>query len=85
MYEEAIAIPEDLKAEIELESESTMCAAYLESVMKTRNQYSSYYGRCHLKNGELIVKLTDTSNDVVAYFEELLVVRNIIKYIHMLN
>ena len=72
LYEETVATSEIITREMELEIESTMRASYLESVMKSRNQYSDYYGGCYLNNGELIVKLTDTSDDVIAYFKDIL-------------
>ena len=72
IYEEEVAISEIVTPEMELESENNQRGLYLESVMKTRSQYSAYYGGCYLKKGELIVKLTDTSDDVVSYFRDVL-------------
>ncbi len=69
LYEETISVSEISTSAMDLEYENNMRATYLESVMKTRNSYSTYFAGCYLKNGELVIKLTDTGKEIVSYFD----------------
>ena len=71
LYEEVTMDAEIIDSEIELEYESNMQALYLESVMKIESLYNNYFGGCYLKNGELIIKITDIGEEVVSYFEKI--------------
>lgn len=67
LYEETTMTSEVTTSAMQLEYENNLRALYLDSIMKTRNTYASYFGGCYLKNGELVVKLTDVSETIVSY------------------
>ncbi len=69
LYGEGVVENEVLTPEMEVEKENTMKATYIDNAMKVNEEYSEYYGGVYLKNGELVVKLTDTESQVINFFE----------------
>lgn len=69
LYEESAVKSEEMPADIAMEIENNKLGLYIDKLMRTSNEYSEYYGGVYLKNGELIVKLTNTDNNVVSYIE----------------
>ena len=70
LYEETSTPSEVMTYEMTKEIENTNLASYIEIVMRTRSEYSAYYGGVYLKNDELFVKLTNTDSDVISYIEK---------------